>query len=458
MAGLAVVEELLERRPDGWRVTMLGEEREPVYNRVLLSKVLAGTAGYAEAQLRSADWYALHGIDLRGGCAAAELDLARREVVDGSGDRHAFDALVIATGSRPFLPPIEGAGLPHVHAFRTVRDVEALRAAADGGARSAVVVGGGLLGLEAAAGLRSHGVAVTVVELAERLMAAQLDPGAAAILRRRLAELGVKALLGRSVAGIDAAHVTLDDGTALPAELVVLAAGVRPETTLARAAGLECGRGILVDDQLRTSEPGVFAVGECAEHRGTVYGLWAPLAEQARAAGAVIAGDPGGFHGTVPATTLKVAGVELFAGGTAVGEDEITFSDTRRGIYRKLVLDGERLAGAVLVGDTAVARRLSELLRSGAPVPDALLEPGGGPPAAEPQPGDVVCSCNQVTHGQLSAAIRDRGLRTLAQVGNVTRAGTGCGGCAGAIETLLGSSTGNTSVTAAKPQRGSIEG
>ncbi len=457
MAGLAVVEEAIRRRPS-LRVTMLGEEYGPAYNRVLLSKVLAGTAGYAEAQLRPADWYAAHGVDLRGGCPAERIDLDGRVVVDRSGESHPYDALVLATGSRAFRPPIPGADLPHVQLFRTAHDVEALRNAPG---RAAIVVGGGLLGLEAAAGLRAQGKTVTVIELADRLMAQQLDDGAAAILRRRLRDLGLFARIGRSVERIEADAVHLDSGERMPAALVVLAVGVRAETTLARAAGLECARGIVVDDQLRTSAPRVFAVGECAEHRGTVYGLWAPLGDQARAAGAVLAGDPGAFHGTVAATTLKVAGVEVFAGGVASGRDEIVQSNSRRGVYRKLVLDGDRLSGALLVGDSGEARILSGLLRSGDPVPAGLLEPGAGPvaPAEPPGPESIVCSCNTVNRGQIERAIAQGGLRTPAQVGTVTRAGTGCGGCTAEIEELLDrSSDGNDPETVGKPAAGIIGG
>ena len=443
MAGLSVVEEAIRRRPS-LRVTMLGEEFGPTYNRVLLSKVLAGTAGYADTQLRPADWYAGHGVDLRGGCGAERLDLEAGVVVDRSGEAHPYDALVLATGSRAFRPSIDGADLPHVQLFRSAADVEALKNAPG---RAAVVVGGGLLGLEAAAGLRARGKLVTVVELADRLMAQQLDGGAAVILRRRLRELGLFARLGRSVERIEADAVHLDSGERMPADLVVLAVGVRAETTLARAAGIECNRGIVVDDELRTSARRVWAVGECAEHRGTVYGLWAPLAEQARAAGAVIVGEPAAFHGTVPATMLKVAGVELFAGGVGAGRDEIVQSNTRTGTYRKLVLDGDRLTGALLVGDSGDARVLSGLLRSGDPVPAHVLEPGGATPVttAPPGPETVVCSCNCVTQGTLETAIRQGGLRTPAQVGNVTRAGTGCGGCVAQIEELLDRSCdGNT--------------
>ncbi len=230
----------------------------------------------------------------------------------------------------------------------------------------------------------------------------------------------------------------LTGGRRMRADLVVLTVGVRAETTLAREAGLDCERGIVVDDELRTSAPRVWAIGECAEHRGLVYGLWAPLAEQARAAGAVIAGEPGVFRGAVTSTTLKVAGVDVFAGGVADGADEIVHSDTRRGIYRKLVLKGERLSGALLVGDVSEARVLSGLLRSGEPVPPEVLSPGAAPgPPVPAAASDTICSCNAVKRGELEKAIRNGGLRTLAQVGNATRAGTGCGGCVADLESML---------------------
>ncbi len=444
MAGLAVVEEALRRRPaEDWKIVMLGEEPGPSYNRVLLSKLLARTCGPGELELRPLAWYAAHGVDLRGGCSAAALDLEARAVVDEAGIRHPYDALVLATGSRAFVPPVPGADLPHVDVFRTWRDAEALAATPRG--TRAVVVGGGLLGLEAAAGLRSCGVEVTVVELAPQLMGQQLDPGAAAMLQRTLTRQAIACRLGRSAARIEADRVVLDDGEELAATRVVVAAGVRPEVSLARAAGLPVKRAIVVDDALRAGAPSVWAVGECAEHRGVVYGLWSPLAEQARVAGAGVAGDPAAFHGAVPATTLKVSGVDVYAGGRSAGaapdgHDEVVLSDTRKGIYRRLVLDGERLTGAALVGDVGAARRLSELLRSGEPVPSDLLAAGGCAASAEAlsaDPAATLCSCNAVSVGDVQAAIRRDGLSTVTQVGLRTRATTGCGGCSAEVQSLL---------------------
>jgi ferredoxin-nitrate reductase len=422
---------------------MLGREPVPAYNRILLSKLLAGTCGPAELELRPRAWYEAHGIRLHPGREAVRLDLDGRTVLDAGGASHAYDALVLTTGSQPFVPPIPGVDQPHVHAFRTWDDADGIAAAAAAGG-SAVVVGGGLLGLEAAAGLLARGMRVTVVELAPIVMPQQLDAGGALMLARSLRKLGLSLSLGRSVAEVGPAGATLDDGERIAGDLVVIAAGVRAEVSLAHAAGIEVDRGILVDDELRASAPSVWAVGECAEHRGTVQGLWAPVAEQARVAGASVSGDPAGFQGWTPATTLKVAGIELFAGGLpapADGMDELVEFDTRRGTYRKLVLDGDRLAGVLLVGDARQARALSELLRSGARVPEALLDGASAAAAgAAPPPLDVdavVCSCNRVTQGEIVRAISGRGLATVAEIGNATRAGTGCGGCAPDLAAIL---------------------
>jgi ferredoxin-nitrate reductase len=265
------------------------------------------------------------------------------------------------------------------------------------------------------------------------------------MLQRALTQQGMACRLGRSAARIEPDRVVLDDGEELPATRVVVAAGVRPEVSLARAAGLPVQRGIVVDDMLRAGAPRVWAVGECAEHRGVVYGLWSPLAEQARVAGAGVAGDPASFHGAVLATTLKVSGVDVYAGGastgvTPAGHDEIVLSDTRRGTFQRLVLDGERLTGAALVGDVSAARQLSDLLRTGEPVPSDLLTTGGARASAEAlaaDPAATVCSCNAVSVGDVQAAIRRDGLSTVAQVGLRTRATTGCGGCAADVTSLL---------------------
>ncbi len=459
MAAVETVEELVKRtEPGAWRVTMLGEEPGIPYNRMLLSKLLAREIGLAGLELRPRAWFAKHGIDLFGGCPAERIDLDRRRVIDAEGRAHPFDALVLATGSRPFVPPVPGADNPHALAFRTHADVAAIESAA-AGARSAAVIGGGLLGLEAAAGLRSHGVRVTVIEAAAHLMPQQLDPTAGRMLAAALERLGIHSLCGVKASRCAEDGVELDGGARVEVELTVVAAGIRAETSLAEATGIETNRGILVDDEMRTGAPGVWAVGECAEHRGTVYGLWAPAAAQARTAGASVSGDPAAFHPEVTATKLKIAGVDLFAGGTteAEGGDELIWIDGRSGVYRKLILDGEHLAGAILLGDIGDARELSSLLRSGEAVPERLLRPpGAAVEVSQPEPGNLVCSCNGVTRGEIEAAVRAGGLASAVEVGRETRAGTGCGSCVGEIEALLrerDSSIRNTDVTAGKRER-----
>ncbi|WP_272474900.1 molybdopterin-dependent oxidoreductase [Baekduia alba] len=461
MAALATVEEVLRRDPDGWRITMLGEEPGPVYNRIMLSKLLAGECGPGDLEVKPLAWYAQRGIDLRGDCPAVAIDTTNKVVRDLAGGAHRYDTLVVATGSRAFVPPLAGADLPHVGVFRTWADVAALSGTPVAG-RRAVVLGGGLLGLEAAAGLHARGARVTVVEPAPRLMGRQLDDASASMLGAALRARGIALRVGVLPERITPDAVVLDggDATPLPADLVVVAAGVRPETTLAREAGLPVARGIVVDDALRAGAPGVFAVGECAEHQGMVYGLWAPLAEQARVAGATIAGDPAAFHPQTTATVLKVAGVDVYAGGVAQPEDhhdEVTLRDTRSGRYRKLVLDGDRLVGAILVGDVADARRCSAALRSHDPTDAALIDAGFGAVGAEappPAPDATICSCNAVTAGAIDRAIAARGLTTVAGVAKATRASTGCGGCAGEVRAILErhrSSARNTSDSERQP-------
>ena len=308
------------------------------------------------------------------------------------------------------------------------------------GAR-AVVIGGGLLGLEAARGLQARGRQVTVVHLADRLMEQQLDPLGAGLLGRRLTELGIDVLLEArttEIAGNGRVEgVRLDDGRELDADLVVVATGITPDVQLARAAGLGLGRGVIVDDELRTTDPRGWAVGECAEHRGVVYGLWAPLLRQASVAAAVMSGRPAAFHGAIPATTLKVMGIDLFCAGRSQpleGEEEVLSLNSRSGRYRKLVLAGDRLVGAVLLGDLDEAVHLRRLVEDGRPVPEELLEASAPPPA--PVTG-MVCSCASVTRDEIVDAIGTEGLERVSEVARATGATTGCGGCRTQVERLL---------------------
>jgi ferredoxin-nitrate reductase len=449
MAGQATVETLLAHGEIEWDVTVVGAEPEAPYNRVLLSSMLAGAVGDAELALKPPQWYADRGVALRLGVPARLIDPLACTLELADGEQLPYDELVLATGSRPFVPPIPGVELPGVHVFRTRADARSILADARD-ARRAVVIGGGLLGLEAGRALQQRGVRTTVIHLAGHLMEQQLDPTAASLLSRALRGLRIRARTSAITEAIEGAdrieRVRLAGGETIDADLVVIAAGIQPEVDLAATAGLEIGRGIIVDDELRTSVPGIRAVGECAEHRGRTYGLWSPLLEQTRALGASLADRPAAFLGSTPATTLKVAGIDLFCcGRVQLGDDddELLSLDTRRGHYRRLLVgDDGRLAGAILLGDLTDAQQLRRLLTGGEPVPPELLDgfAAGARPTSALEHGDPsinVCSCQDVTRGEIVHAIRDRALTTVAQVAEHTRATTGCGGCRPDVERLL---------------------
>jgi ferredoxin-nitrate reductase len=446
MAGMATVESVLEHDgSEDWQITMVGREPDLPYSRVLLSQLVAGATTEAELNLHTAEWLTSREIELRVRTEVRALDLAARSVELTDGDRLTYDRLVLATGSTPVVPEMAGIQRPGVHVFRTLQDARRIIASSVQ-ARRAVVIGGGLLGVEAARGLRARGLGVTVVHAAERLMDRQLDAPAALMLERALRALGVNILLGmqtEAIVGYDrVTAVVLADGHEEPADMVVVAAGVRPDVDTARGAGLEVEQAIVVDDEMRTSHAGVYAVGECAQHRDVVYGLWAPLLEQARAAGASLARSPAAFRGVIPATTLKVAGIDLFCGGRSVarhGDEEVVGLDTRRGHYRRLLLREDRLVGAILVGDLRDARALREHLATGARLPETMLTPSGGgePVSHREDPASIVCSCMSVTQGDILAAIDDLDLETVDEVAAHTRAGTGCGTCRLDISGLL---------------------
>lgn len=392
MASLRLVERLGEHAPGRFDVTVVGAEPSPAYNRVLLSSLLAGEVEEAECRFRERPWYLRQGIRLIAGAAATALDLDEREVAVGDLTTLPFDRLVLATGSEPVRLRKPGMGLPGVVTFRDLADVAAMRAAALRGAR-AVVIGGGLLGLEAAYGLARLGVGTTLVHVMDRLMERQLDARAAALVKGAMEARGVRVLLQADTAAVEggatAEAVRLADGRVLPADLVVVAVGVRPATELARAAGLAVGRGILVDDGLETSAPGVHALGECAEHRGAVYGLVEPAYEQAEVLARRLGGEAAAYAGSVLATSLKMSGVPVFSAGLVADDAEaepIVLSDPRAGTYRKLMVRNGRLVGAVLVGDVAEGTWYRELIRSGetvAPFRNELMF--GRPPAPREQ-------------------------------------------------------------------------
>ena len=450
MAGQATVETLFAHAGEiEWDVTVIGAEPEGPYNRVLLSSMLAGAVGDAELALKPPQWYTDRGVTLRLGVPARLIDALAQTVELADGEQLPYDELVLATGSHPFVPPIPGVELRGVHVFRTRADARSILADARD-ARRAVVIGGGLLGLEAAHALQQRGVRTTVVHLATHLMEQQLDPPAASLLLRALDRLRIRARTSAITEAIEGAgraeRVRLAGGETIDADLIVIAAGIKPAVDLAATAGLEIGRGIIVDDELRTSMPGVRAVGECSEHRGRTYGLWSPLLDQTRALGASLADRPAAFLGSTPVTTLKVAGIDLFCCGRVqldAGDDELLSLDTRLGHYRRLLIGADdRLAGAILLGDLTDAQRLRTLLTDSELVPSELLD--GFAARAQPtptleaaDPSINVCSCQGVTRGEIVHAIRDRTLTTVAQVAEHTRAATGCGGCRPAVERIL---------------------
>lgn len=453
MASIAVLEAAFAHRGSShWRTTILAGEADAPYDRVRISH-LVSPEPRDDVSLRPPEWYAAHDVDLRLSTWVRELDTDAKEVVLESGERVPYDRAVICTGSQPSTPPILGMDLPGVVPFRTRADAATLNRMVRRGAM-ATVIGGGLLGLEAAAGLAEHGASVTIVHRGDRLMERQLDRGAARLLERRIRELGIQLLFEqetqRIVGGASVTGVRFADGDELASDLVVVATGIRPEVRVAKRSGIACDHAIVVDDELRTSAPDVWAVGECAQHRGVVYGLWPPIAAQARTAGATIAGMPSGYQGSPLATTLKVVGIELFACGTPWANtddddvDEVISVDTRRGNYRRLALRRGRLDGAVLMGDLSLAPELTELTAGGptgvggATVADELLDAVvGGDASPRPVPDtQLVCSCNQVTAGEIRGAI-EGGCDTLGTVRAATGASGGCGGCTTRVEGLL---------------------
>ena len=455
MASGRMLEHLFEADPERFEVTLFGAEPRGNYNRIMLSPVLAGEKTYEQIVTHDSDWYAAHGVHTRFGQTVTRIDRAARTVFADRVETP-YDRLVIATGSAPFIPPIAGRELPGVRAFRDLDDVEAMVAAAARPGATAVVIGGGLLGLEAAAALRGRGMDVVVLHLSGHLMDRQLDAAAGYLLRRELEGRGIKVhckAQTRAILGSDSAEaVALEDGTIYPANLVVMAAGIRPETRLATDAGIEVGRGIVVDDAMQTSDPGILAIGECVEHRQTVYGLVAPLYEMAKVAAHGLAGLPSAFTPVKTATQLKVTGVSLYsAGDFAEGEDreEIVLRDAAAGVYKRVVLKDNRVLGAVLYGDTADGSWFFDLLKRGvdvAPMRDTLIfgQSRSGGAAADPvaavaalPPEAEICGCNGVCKGTITGAIAGKGLTSLDDVRAHTKASASCGSCSGLVEKLL---------------------
>jgi nitrite reductase (NADH) large subunit len=450
MAGVACVEQILKHAPR-FDITIFGDETHVNYNRILLSSVLAGEKASDEIALNPIEWYERNNIDLRVGIRVTDVDPVAKTVTAQDGSVASFDTLLLATGSSAWMPPIEGLDKDGVFAFRTLDDTRALLERARPGAR-AVVIGGGLLGLEAARGLQVQGCDVSVVHLMDTLMERQLDATGGAYLTARMEALGVRVLLERSTKAIRGASraeaVEFADGTRIDADVVVVAAGIRPNVELGRKAGLRINRGIVVNDHLETSHPDIFAVGECVEHDGVCYGLVAPLIEQGKVLAATITGNKGPvYSGSIQAAKLKIMGVDVFSAGAWADADDaepVRFEDRALGVYKKLVLRGAKLAGVILVGDTSDSHRYMDWLRSDADLSTTrrhLLFPppaaDGGLDIAQMAETATVCGCVGVTKGAIIQAIHEKGVNTLSQLKDATRASTGCGSCTSLCQALL---------------------
>ncbi|SEM03053.1 assimilatory nitrite reductase (NAD(P)H) large subunit precursor [Roseovarius azorensis] len=469
MASGRALEHLLSVDPQSWDVTLFNAEPRGNYNRIMLSPVLSGEKTYAEIVTHDDNWYARRNITCRFGESVVRID-RHNKVVHSSKGSAPYDKLLIATGSAPFIIPVAGKDLQGVVTYRDMDDTQAMIDASARSGGKAVVIGGGLLGLEAAAGLRLRGMEVTVIHLMGHLMERQLDPAAGYLLQKDLEARGLrvhckgatKAILGKD----RAEAVLLEDGTVYDADLVCIAVGIRPETRLATDAALDVGRGITVNDQMLTSDPDILAVGECVEHDGQLFGLVAPLYDQARVVANTLTGQEAAFRPVQTATRLKVTGVDLFsAGDFADGpeREDIVFRDPARGVYKRLVIENDRLIGAVMYGDTVDGSWFSGLIRDGtdiAPMRDTLIfgpayqgETGTDPLAAVAAlPSDAeICGCNGICKGAIVTAI-EGGDTTLARIRATTTASASCGTCAGLVEQILACTLGDAfQLPAAQP-------
>jgi nitrite reductase (NADH) large subunit len=448
IAAQSLCEQIRERDPAAPLTIICGEPCLP-YDRVRLSELLVSAEAPAALALRPREWYEDRQVKTLLGRRVAHLDPGQRRLALEDQEEIPYDQLVLATGSEPLLLPLPGLDLPGVLPFRGPEHCEEIRAAARGGADRVAVIGGGLLGLEAAYGVAAQGCAVTVVHLMDRLMERQLDHPAAALLRPAMEELGVEVLLERqteAILGSDRVEgLRFADGGEIECDLVVISIGIRPQVSLAKAARIEVDRGILVDDEMRTSAPSVWAVGECAEHRGTVYGLVAPIHEQTAVAAASLLGsceEP--YEGSLQWAKLKVMGVDLVSIGTPEGAQEAVAADAGGPAYRKLVLADGRAAGAILLGDTRGSEDLLNAITAGEEVSDPLARLAA---SAEATAADLpleaqICNCNGVCKGEIVAAVTEGGCATPREVMATTRAGTGCGSCKEAVVELVAIETG----------------
>jgi nitrite reductase (NADH) large subunit len=450
MAGVACLEQILKHSPK-FRVTVFGDETHANYNRILLSSVLAGERSADDIMINPLAWYQQNHVALRLGVKIVDVDPKRRTIKGDDDSITHYDKLLLATGSKAWIPPIEGVDKENVFTFRNLNDTRGLVHAAGKGVR-AVVIGGGLLGLEAARGLQLQGCDVTVVHLMDTLMNMQLDESGGRYLARKMEQMGVRVLTSRKTERLlgngHVQGVAFAGGEEVPAEVVVIAAGIRPNVELGQKAGLTVNRGIVVNNHMETSDPRIFAVGECVEHNGQVYGLVAPLFEQGKVLAATITGNKGPvFQGWKPAAKLKIMGVDVFSAGDfseTEGTEVVRYEDATLGIYKKLLVRDNRLAGVVLVGDAADSNRYMDWLRNDTDLAmrrrNLLFpepEPDRGESVAEMEDSVTVCGCTGVTKGAIIQAIHQKGVRTLAQLKESTRASTGCGSCSGSCQQIL---------------------
>lgn len=469
MAGIRTLEELLKLNPERYEITVFGDEPHPNYNRIMLSPVLAGEKAFNEIILNENDWYRDHDITLISGSPVVTIDRIQRKVVCENGSESNYDRLLLATGSTPFILPVPGHDLPGVIGFRTIADVEMMLERSKSH-KNAVVIGGGLLGLEAASGLMNQGMQVTVIHLPDFLMERQLDQEAATMLRQELEGRGLEIITGANTAALEGdarvEKLRLADGREIAADLVVMAVGIRPNMALAQDAGLYCERGIVVNDTMQSFDPAIYAVGECIQHRNSTYGLVAPLFEQAKVCANHLAHlGYGRYSGSSTATRLKVTGLELFSAGNFTGDKDseaIVFKDPSAGVYKKLMIKDNKIDGVVLYGDTVDGAWYYELMREKSDI-SALRDHlmfgrthlsdaghGGVNDAAEMADDAQVCDCNGVCKGDIVNAIRSEGLFTLDEVKKHTKAAASCGGCTGLVEQILSATVGGEYTAADK--------
>ncbi len=463
MAGVRTLEELLKLNSDMFDITVFGDEPHGNYNRILLSPVLSGEMTLPEIMLNDLDWYKDNNINLRCGSRVAKIDRVRREIIAEDGEVAKYDRLLLATGSSAFILPIPGKDLPGVITYRDIKDTQAMIDATSAHTH-AVVIGAGLLGLEAANGLAVRGMDVTVVHLGDVIMERQLDAAGAKMLQASLEAKGLKFKLAKQTSELVQGEsgrvcaVRFADGEVIPADLVVMAAGIRPNMTLAKTSGLHCVRGVVVNDTMQTYDPRIYAVGECAEHRGTAYGLVAPLFEQAKVCANHLAHyGIARYEGSVTSTKLKVTGIDVFSAGDFSGgtdTEEIILHDRQGGVYKRLVLKDNRIQGAVLYGDTADGSWYFQLMKDKQDISNIrdnlmfgennLGDVGhkGQTQAATMADSAQVCGCNGVCKGDIVKSIKANGLFTIEEVRKHTKASSSCGSCTGLVEQILASTVG----------------